>query len=237
MKPEIKVDYRAFQKAAAALKEKSSRSMVDFINGQALKVAIESVRRTQKADASKIEHELGAIGRNVSFKTLTRGKNKGKTRTVRGSFLLSGNSLARRILGWRMANLGSFGVKGSTDDERVSNLIRYRTRSKAFIASGWIHARNALFSAVKQKPGKLKSVEGARAVGQKKGSATPAHNHLAKVIQATIVNTALLMQSRKPSIQSSPMRVAVKGLQAALNETAKDMINELQRRLQKEIKT
>lgn len=237
LKPEMTVDVSEWTRAARALHEASSRTSVDFINGQALKVAIEAVRRTEKADASRIERELGAAAREGPFyRQTTRGKNKGQWRRFSGGSVLKADSLASRILGWRMKNRGRFGVDGDTDDERARNLIAIRKRSRSFIASGWIGARNALFSLVKQKDPKTRSIADAKQYGQPKGSATPARFTLRSVMQAIIGNTALLSQSREPSKARDPRRTATKGLQAALNEAARDMTAELARRLQPDFK-
>lgn len=210
---------------------------MDFTNGQALKASIEAVRRTDKAESAKITHELGAVAQAVSFRQLTRGKSKGQWRTKRGAFVMAGKSLASRILGARFAKTGSFGgVKGKTDEDRVQNLIKLRVRSRSFIAAGWIGARNSLFSLVKQKPAKMRSIADAKQYGKPKGSAVPARFSLKHAITAGIVNTALLPKSKDPSKPRDPMRTAVKGLQAALNETARDMLAELARRLQPDFK-
>lgn len=232
----IKLDASGWQRAARELQQTSSRSCVDFTNGQALKVAIESVRHTEKANASEIARILGATGRGVTFKTIKRGKNAGKVRTVRGGITAKEGSFAERILLARKRDTGKFGVKGETMAEKVSNFILARTRNVAFIAAGWIPARNRLFSAVKNKAGIATSVAGVRKKGTDKGSAKPATFSLRSKIQAIIENTALLQKANLPAPGGDPMPTATRGLQIAMYISARDMIQTLEKRLQPDFK-
>lgn len=240
MKPSIDLDMREWTAAARQLKATSSRTCVDFTNGQALKVSIEAVRQTERANRTAIQWMLGAVGRAVAFKTRTRDTKrgaKGSTRVVRGNLLVKENSFAERILAKRFQLTGKWGVKGSTMEERVRNLINARTRSAAFIASGWIGARNMLFSLVKKKPAGMRSTADAKQYGRPKGSARPASFSLTNKIEAEIVNTALLSgQSNPPATGGNPMPVAQRGLRAALAISARDMLAELARRLQPDFK-
>lgn len=157
-------------------------------------------------------------------------------RVKKGQFIASDEvgreSFAARILGARFRETGRFGVKGATMERRVHNLIAMAIRSSGFIASGWIGARNALWSLVRRKPAGLRSISDARQYGKPKGSAMPAAFSLRSKIQAIIVNSALLArQGHPPAPGGDPMPVAVKGLQSALNVAAKDMLSELARRL------
>lgn len=232
MNPTISIDSREWQAAARQLFETSSRTCVDFTNGQALKVAVESVRQTHKANRSAIEYILGAVSRAVSFSTISRGKNKGKMRVKRGVLALREDSFAARILAKRFKETGQWGVKGDTMDERARNLIASRTRAAGFIASGWIGARNVLWSIVRKKPAGVTAMAGARQFGRPKGSAKPATFSLRSNIEAIIANTALQANiSKPPSPGGDPMPEAVHGLQAAMDVAAKDMLNTLAQRL------
>lgn len=232
MQPIAHLDTREWQAAAQQLFQTSSRTCVDFTNGQALKVSVESVRQTDKANRGLIEQTLGAIGRAVSFATISRGKNKGKVRAKRGIFITKEDSFAARILGKRFKETGAWGVKGDTMEERVHNLIVARTRAASFIASGWIGARNVLWSMVRKKPAGASALVGARQFGRPKGSAKPAAFSLRSNIEATITNTALQADvPHSPAPGGNPMPVATEGLQRALNVAAKDMLAELARRL------
>lgn len=236
MQPKISIEARQFQAAARALFETSSRTCVDFTNGQALKVAIEAVRETDKANRAKIAATLGATGQGVSFKQVTRGKNKGQMKTLRGKLEVREDSFAERILGKRFQLTGEWGVRGDTMADRVRNFIASRLRSAGFVAAGWIGARNVLWSQVKQKPAGLKSLAGARQVGKPKGTARPARFSLQSKIAAIIENSAFNTNPKEPSASGDAMPVAEKGLNDALRKTAEDMIQELQRRLDPDFK-
>ena len=213
MRPTIAIDSREWKRAAQELFRTSSRSCVDFTNGQALKVAIEAVRQTRRASAAKIRAELNTVqsGQKATF--------------------------AQRILAKRFRVTGSFGVKGSTWNQRLKNFIAARARSATFIASGWLPARKRLFAFVKQKPLKAGSTFAfARQYGREKGSARPAtFSGLRSLITAEIANTALKTTSKYPAPGGDPLPVAKAGLQAALDIAAKDMIETLARRLNKDL--
>jgi len=223
------VDTSAFKKAARALFETSSRSCVDFTNGQALRVSIEAVRQTEKANKDRIEHELGVTGRE--FRHLTRGKNKGKVKL--GNRIFKDDSLAARILGKRMKTTKSFGFKGVTDiGAAMKKLLAARLRSVAFIKAGWIPARNKLFSVVKRKPVEASRVLDSKIYGKPKGDAKPAVNaSLRHFIEAIIVNSAMNTKSK-----GNPMPVAQKGLQKALQFVAQDMTAKLAERLRGDLR-
>ena len=210
---------------------------MDFTNGQALNVAIESVRQTDRANRQQIAQVLGATGQAISFKTVSRGKNKGKVRMTKGLLQTAANSFAARILGKRFKETKSWGIKGDTMEQRIHNFIQARMRSAAFIASGWIGARNALFSVVKKKPAKMASLANARQYGQPKGKARPATFSLRSLIVAQIENTALMQHmARLPATGGNPMPLATAGLQKALNVAAADMTAELAKRLDPDFK-
>jgi hypothetical protein len=231
MTPTIKLDATQWFAAARALQETSSRTAVDFINGQALRVATFAIKETAKADAAKIAYQLGAVARAVSFKSISRGKNAGKTKTSRGAFqFASAETLADRILTARKAATGSFGVRGNTLDEKANNLIRARTVSVNFIRAAWIPAIRQLASVIKKKPAKVASVGGVRQRGQVKGYSIPAMFRLARVITAEI-GIKLFKKPKAPEVAGDPIKVATPGLQKALNMAAKDMTEELARRL------
>lgn len=237
MAPTITIDAREWQLAAKLLHETSSRTSVDFINGQALKVSVESVRQTEKANRAEIENTLGAVARSVSFSTISRGKRKGQMRVKRGLFEAREDSFAERILAKRFRETGKWGVKGETMQERIHNLIVGRTRAAGFIASGWIAARNILWSVVRKKPTRTTIIADARQYGRPKGTAQRAVFSLRSNIEASITNTALQsFVSKPPAPGGNPMPPAERGLQMALNVAARDMLGELERRLNPDFK-
>lgn len=237
MKPTISIDASQWIKAARELQETSSRSCVDFINGQALRVSIESVRQTEGANAAEVARVLGATGQSVAFHQVTRGKNKGSIKLKKGAFSVSRDSFAKRILLARKKATGSWGIKGKSLDDKISNFIKARMVSVNFIKAGWIPARNILFSVVKQKPSNARTIAGVRKRGRDKGSAKPATFSLRSVITAIIENTALMAHvKRGVSTGGNPMPVAEKGLKRALNLAAQDMIQKLAERLNPDFK-
>lgn len=231
MRPTLTVDTRQWQQAANDLFKTSSRSCVDFINGQSLKVASEAIKQTESANRAQIAAVLGATGNAVKLSVSTRGKRKGQLVARRGGLLVRENSFAARILGKRFKDTGKWGVKGETMEERVRNFITARMRSVAFIKSGWIPALRILSSVVRKKPSGVQSSAGARQVGQPKGSAKPATFSLRSIIESQITNTALKTESRAPATGGDPMPVAVAGLRKALAVASADMIKKLAERL------
>lgn len=239
MRPTVTLDMTQWKAAANQLHQTSSRTLVDFTNGQALKVVSLALRNTRAADARRIERELGAVGpRAVSFRTITRGKRKGQTRTVLGDYTLVGeDTLGHRILIARRIKTGKWGVEGRSISDKVKNLIRARVASTNFIRAGWIPALDRLWSVVRQRPSRVSNIRhGARARGQRKGSATPAAFSLRSVIVATVENRAMRTVPKAPSGRGNAYRTAIQGLQQAMNEATVDMLAELARRLNPDLK-
>lgn len=238
MRPTIKIDSTQWKAAANELFKTSSRTCVDFTNGQALKVATESIRETEKANRVQIDYEMGVLSKQ---ETLRGGKagQKGWVRITKRK--LKEDSFAERIVAKRFQETGSwFGLKGKTLKEKARALIAAKVRSVGFIKSGWIPSVQKLSALVYKKPkGLTGKVGDAKQVGQPKGFCIPAKFTLRSQIFATIGNTALLAKSKYSTWHGkagNPMPVAEKGLQSALNKAAKDMIEELKRRLDPDFK-
>lgn len=233
------LDDRQWRKAAAELFETSSRSMVDFVNGQSLKVASLALKTTHRAEDAALEHQLGALARKFDYHTLTRGKRKGQTITRRGGYVFAreDDTLAHRILYTRKKLTGDFRVKGNTMDERAQNLIRNRIKASSFIRSGWLPAVSYFSSIVRQKPAKASASKfGAKQYGRPKGKGIRARFSLFGKIEAAIENSAMNAKIIPPSKKGEPYKVAEKGLQAALNESSRDMIETLRKRLEPDFK-
>lgn len=236
MRPTIRLEIGQWQAAAKALHETTSRTTVDFINGQAFRVATFAVRETPHADPVRIAHELGSVGRSVSFKTLSRGKNKGRIRTLRGDHLLaSKDTLAHRILTARRIKTGSFHIIGEGLDEKAKNLIRARSASVNFIRAAWIPVIRRLGAMIRRRPSRVASVAGVRQRGQDKGFSRPAVFRLASTIRAEI-GVRLFKKPIYPETAGDPIRTATIGLNRALGMAAQDMTEELARRLNPEFK-
>lgn len=238
MSATVTIDMSQWRKAAAELYATSSRTLEDFTNGQALKVAIEAVRNTRFVQPERITYELGHIATEI--KTLGKGRKTHRLRKSRkeSSYIFHPNSLAIRILGKRFREKGSFGIKGRTIQEAAEALVKARRRSAHFIRAGWIPARRQLWAIVKQKPIQTgKSEMGAKLYGKPKGYARRAIFRWSKAIFSEIGNMALMTVSkRSPDRQSNPMPVAQAGLRKALDIAAADMIETLSKRLQPDLR-
>jgi hypothetical protein len=238
MKPTIIIDSRQWQKAAKELFETSSRSCVDFTNGQALRVASLAIKETEKANRVEIERIMGVLS---SKQTIRGGKAgaKGWVRITKRK--IGADSFAARIVAKRFRETGSwFGLKGKTLEQKALKLIAAKVKSVGFIKSGWIPSVQTLSAVVYQKPRGLSgSVSGSKIVGAKKGYAVPARFGFRSKIEAVIANTALNQSSKFSSWhgkKGNPMPVAEKGLQRALNLAAQDMIQKLAERLNPDFK-
>lgn len=241
MTPSVKVNLEGWRIAAKKLwGTETKRELEDFLNGQALKVAIEAIRHTGKADASRVQWQLGVTGRELRYKIDRKTKQRvlrgGKAK--QGDYIIKDDSLAERILIARRIKTGSWGIRGASIKEKVKEFIKARMRSVAFIKSGWIPARQRLFSVVRQKP----TVTGvkvldAKQYGKPKGYAIPAAGSLFKKLTATIVNLAL---NAKPNPLTGTIgnaaQIAENGLALALKVAEQDMLKKLKERLDKQAK-
>ena len=170
MKASIDVDLRDWKQAAGQLYLLSSRTLPDFINGQAMGVASKAIEFTEKADPLRIARTLGEVAREVRLKT---AKNRKGSPWKQGKRILKEDSFAERILAKRFQETGKWGVKGKTLKDRAANLIAARSSAVAFIKSGWIPAVKKLAAIVKRKPrGVTGSSRGVKKRGVDKGRVT-----------------------------------------------------------------
>jgi hypothetical protein len=183
-----------------------------------------------------MEWQLGVTGYAIN----ARQKNTKKGR--RGSFMkgrsiLTEDSFAARILGIRFQKTGQWGVKGSTMDQRVRNLIAGRIRSVTFIVSGWIPAIKKLGSVVKARPAGLGDFR-VKKYGKDKGTAYPAIVSGGKSVIECIIHNYANRDTPKPPPETggNAMPIAKAGLQAALKESARDMMAKLAERLNRDLK-
>lgn len=237
MKPTISVDSSQWQAAARQLFETDKRTCADFLNGQMLRVASFAVEETKRADAAKVATALGQVATAVK---LSKSRKTGRTRFKRGARIIDENvtnTLAARIIG-RIWDKSAFSAKqaaaleGKPLREQVRIFIGWRVRRAAFIASGWIPAIKTFASIVYEKPRDITSRKGATQFGVAKGSGTPAKFRLASVITAEAENTALKTTSELAG--GNPMPIATEGLQKALNRCARDMMEKLAQRRQRD---
>jgi hypothetical protein len=230
MEANITLDLSEWTKNARALQETSSRSCVDFINGQSLFVVTQAIKLTIQANRDKIAAALGQTGWK-NERVITSGKRAGKIARSGRLVRDAEGSLAWRIIAKRFQDTGEWIVPGRSIADKVRNLISRRARSVSFIRSGWIQAIKQLWSAVKQKPAKTSnSIAGAKQYGQPKGSATPARFRLTGDIVCTVENDI-------PGHVQGTAPVAINGLSAALKAASANMIAELDRRLKRDLKS
>lgn len=230
MKPDIKIDTREWQRAAAQLFTTSKRELPDFLNGQAFKVAIEALRHTHHASRGQVERELGQVGTKVRLST---SRKTGKTSFKSAGRVLQDDSLAARILTKRFRDTGSWGVKGSNMARRAVNLIASRVRSINFIRAGWIGAIRQLSAVVRRRP-RGGSPRDVKVRGVLKGGAVPAKQGW--TCKSQVFNTALSPRVKPPSRIGKPLSVANAGLRRALGMAAADMQQEFERRMQPHFK-
>jgi hypothetical protein len=231
VKPTFEIDMTDWKKAANDLKngKGEKRTYTDFINGQTLAVVTEAVKLTEQADRAQIAYMLGQVGTQV--RTISKGKRAG--RLVRGKSILRDdleNTVAARILTKRFNTTGEWLAEGKTLADRVRRFIGKRIQSVSYIRSGWIPARNKLFSVVRQKPANAKSFAGGRLFKTFSGGAKEARSTL-----------GLITCEAKNSIEGKPDQtradeVAVKGLQRALDVAAQSMINKLAERMKRDFR-
>lgn len=222
-------ELQRWQRAAKALLETDKRTVADFNNGQAFRVATLALNYTRKADANRIARELGEV--TVELHAIKPRKNQKKVSYRRVVSDVQG-SLAARILLKHFRMTGHWMAAGSNLEERVKHFIASAKRSAAFIASGWVPAIKRLSSVIRQKPATGKGIGRVKVYGQPKGYAKPAVPSFFGKSFCEIQNSALLTTSRRnPGAQKDPTPIAEQALLYALDEAAIDMDNELARRL------
>lgn len=231
------LDTRQWQTAARQLFETDKRTCVDFINGQALRVASFAIEETDRADAALVAATLGQISSHAKVATTNKRGRVVFRREKRRIAADVANTLAARLVG-RLWDKSGFSAKqaarleGKSLVEQVRIFIGWRVRRAGFIASGWIPAIKKLSSVVYEKPKDITSRKGAAQYKQAKGSARPATFSMTKVITAIAENTALKTASELGG--GDPMPVAKEGLQKALNKAARDMMLKLAQRRQRD---
>jgi hypothetical protein len=240
MQPTIHIDASEWTRAARDLfgtegrSGKVGRSLTDFINDQAFFVTGHAMAQTHKADASKIERDLGGMGPVLAV--IKAGRRRGQLRKVSGVRHIKEDSLAARILKkifnethiWQ--DRKGRKVPGTTILERVNKFINQRKSSVGFLKSGWIPAYRKLGSVLKWKSRGTPSpaATGARQFGKEKGRAVPAVFHVTSNIEAVIENSI-------PKFVAFARPYGEEGLRAGLAAGAASMIAKLEERLKRDI--
>ena len=145
----VKFDTSEMNRALRDYMKVSSKSLAEVCNQKAFFMARGAARLSHRANAEKIETELGKTSTIV--KQLTRGKNIGKFRKT--GFTVKNSSVAEGILRSRIHAKG--GVQPTKADflATVKKFIVARAKSAAFLAAGWIPAIKYFESRVKSKAG------------------------------------------------------------------------------------
>jgi hypothetical protein len=218
MSAALTIDMREFNRAAELCIAHSERTYPQFINGQLLAVTSQAIKQTEKADANRIAYEMAG---NVRTKLRTSRKT-GKRSATRQYDVIE-TSLAARIINARLKASGMPLIWGKELAKAARRMIGARLRAVAFIRSGWVYAVRTLSREVGYSSGRA---DAAAMRGQPKGYAIPAKRVVSGAVTGTAVNTALIQNER------TPMPVAMRGLQAAINYVARDMLDHLQKKLQ-----
>lgn len=202
-----------FNKAAEQCIRESERTYPQFINGQLLAVASRALKATAAASKDRIAVEMGQVATSI------KGRRIYRTDTA---------SLAHRIINARRARAGLPLIWGNELDQAARKMVASRLRAVNFIRSGWIYAIRTLARAVGYRS--EATDQSARMSGTPKGRAVPANRAFDSIVEGLVENTALLTVS-KSGTQSNPMPVAQKGLQTAIDETRRDMLDHLAEKL------
>lgn len=202
----------------------TSRTFPEILNSKAYFIARASTWFTAKADKLRIQTGLGQIV------TVNRLNKKGKTVRKRELILVKAENnapLAALIINARRRAAGQPGLKGGEMERAIRKLIGARTRSVAFLKSGWLPAIRTL-APLADRRGAPAQDPAARIIGQPKGTAIPARGGLQ--IKSTIVNLAFGNRADSES-KARAMRVAERGLQRAFDNEVASMNQYFERKM------
>jgi hypothetical protein len=242
MNPTIQVDTREWQQAAKELLATSKRSLPDFLNGQMMRVLLNAMDMTKKADKGRIEWQMGQTG--YVQKTFKSGKRKGqtvntKTRKIRDDYE---NSLAWRLF-WKIKNetgkspLPDYKyLKGNPKPQDIVRaMIAHKVKSVAMLSAGWIKAFTMAKAFVRKRPPQqIKRFGSGKKLG---GSFKPAVWRFGNM-EAVASNEAV---GYRPVYRAwfggggNAMGVATAGLQKAINASKADMIATLAKRMKQDM--
>jgi len=221
MIPSIKVNLTQFNNTLRRAIQESSRTAPEVINGHALGVANQAILLTEKANKSEMERILGQIGRAANLTKSGKVKKRGY-----GKRIIAEDSFAARIVNARRRDFAGpdYMLWGTALEEAARKLISARARTVAFIKSGWIWALRDLIAVV--KGGRRTSPDKDARINQvRKGKAIPARGGSSGTFKATIENSSLIASGGKFQAKGphSPMPIAERGLNAALNAELRNM--------------
>lgn len=242
MRAGIEVDLREWKRAANELLKSSSRTLVDFTNGQAFAVINRALKMTEKADRKKIERMMSS---NPAQDELRGGRagQRGWVRVLRTRDVDKWrNTVAARMVAAYRRDHGHWPVNPTTGDDLgdyARRLVAVKVKSVGMMRAGWINAMNQLRRVVYKVPPGVKNDQG---FGKRArhGYAIPAKFTLFSVIQAIAVNEAPDYQRKMRQekawlgILGNPTSIIVTGLRAAIQASTADMKQHLLRVMKRE---
>lgn len=230
---DITVDVREFRRVAGALLTQTTRSTVDFINGQMFGVSVQAIKQTANADPRAIERLMGTVQRTERLRAGAKSSGAGYSRVARDDWAAMEGTFAARIVNAKRRARGEKTIWGRELGESARKLTAGKVRSVQFIRSGWLPAVQRLGALVYQRGATM----GAKQRGRPKGDVSPARVRIKfgmTPITCTIENTALLTEGKHslPGGKSgNPMPIAESGLRAALAIQTRDMARHYLRKM------
>lgn len=219
-------DQSKFDRTFEKYMEHASRDLVTAINTKAWYIARKATWFTHKADAGKIQSQLGRRV-TVSHSVIKNGA----ARMVKRSHMELTQArdhdapLAALIVNKRRGRKGEKGLQGREMVQAIRDMLAFRMSSIAYTKSGWLPAIRALASlADRTNPPPMDTT--AKARGRVKGEAVPAlalHSKSA----ATILNEAWA----KHDSTNAFYRYGASGLQRAFNDEAASMSQYIRRKM------
>ncbi len=217
----FKIDMREFNAALGQYMAHTKRSLPDVINKKAFYVARRAVRETPATNKQAITSSLGSIThRNGGIRMKLTNGSYGQGRG-------GGEApLAALIINARRGTAGEPGLYGAAMTAEIASLIAARSRSRAFLKSGWLPAIKALENSFEDHSGTGAAPRDGRPaiIGAPKGNAT-----LAKAgftVKARIENAA----SGDHETNQALVRYGGPALQRAVDFEAASMTAEVARR-------
>lgn len=205
----------------------SKRTIPEICNKKALFIARGALWHTKKANKEAIRQELLALA--YIQKTAASGKTR---KFLKKSASVAGAPIAALLINWKRGQQGRAGLYGEAMKEAVKRFIGARTRTIAFIKSGWVPAIKTLSPLVKNKSGAKPLDPQARVYGKPKGSAKPATAGLWRV--AAIIENAIGAYGggkEQTHHQRALDEIGEPALEQAFADETKSMQDEIEKRL------
>lgn len=227
----LRLDTRQFDRVLGQYLRVSERAPAEIINRKAFFIARRAVVETPKANRAQFIKKLTAqqtvaeklLGQKVRL-TKTKGVLRGKMLTQK----VKGAPLAALIINARRARQGLPGLSGAKMEEAINQLLAVRSKSVAFLKSGWLPAIRILEPHVGNKTGQgapRMDYRTAHQIGIAKGSAVPARPGWN--VRATIENAASARRDKKEAL----IKYGQPALQRAFDFEAHSTSEEVGRRL------